>query len=122
MAVKHRVKRTVLDYGVPVFHYALPKYLMKDLERVQKRALSIICPLSDYDTALQSLGIERLHTHHQRICVDLFGKIEKHENHRLGSFLPPKRDIHYGLRNARVYNPKWKTSRFKNTFFIQSVL
>ncbi len=24
--------RSVLDYGVPVFHYALPKYLMKDLE------------------------------------------------------------------------------------------
>ena len=74
---------------------------MKDLERVQKRALSIICPLSDYDTALQSLGIEQLHTHHQQICVDLFGKIEKDENHRLGSLLPPKRDIHYELRNAK---------------------
>ena len=34
----------VLTYASPVFSYALPLYLKKDLERVEKRALSIICP------------------------------------------------------------------------------
>ena len=35
--------KSVMDYEVPVFHYSLPKYLMQALERVQKRAMSIIC-------------------------------------------------------------------------------
>ena len=32
----------VLEYCAPVFHHALPAYLCDELERVQKRALSII--------------------------------------------------------------------------------
>ena len=36
----------------PVFFYALPKYLQSKLERVQKRALSIIFPSLSYDEAL----------------------------------------------------------------------
>ena len=31
--------RSILEYCLPVFHYALPKYLQEDIERVQKRAL-----------------------------------------------------------------------------------
>ena len=33
-----------MDHQVPVFHFSLPKYFMKALERIQKRAMSIICP------------------------------------------------------------------------------
>ena len=36
--------KSVMDYEVPVFHYSFPKYLKQALERVQKRAMSIICP------------------------------------------------------------------------------
>ena len=36
--------KSVMDYEVPVFHYSFPKYLIQALERVQKRAMSIICP------------------------------------------------------------------------------
>lgn len=36
--------RPVLEYCAPVFHHALPQYLSDDIEGVQKRALSIICP------------------------------------------------------------------------------
>ena len=36
--------RSVCDYAIPVFHASLPQYLIDDLERVQKRALSIIMP------------------------------------------------------------------------------
>ena len=35
--------RSVCDYAIPVFHASLPQYLIDDLERVQKRALSIKC-------------------------------------------------------------------------------
>ena len=31
--------RSILEYCLPVFHHALPKYLQEDIERVQKRAL-----------------------------------------------------------------------------------
>ena len=34
--------RPVLEYCAPLYHHALPDYLTKDIERVQKRALSII--------------------------------------------------------------------------------
>ena len=44
--------RSVIDYAVPVFHYALPAYLMQELERIQKRAKRIICPDMEYQHAL----------------------------------------------------------------------
>lgn len=31
--------RSILEYCLPVFHHALPRYLREDIERVQKRAL-----------------------------------------------------------------------------------
>ena len=40
--------RTVLEYRAPVFHHALPAYLNEDIERIQKRALSIISPVMSY--------------------------------------------------------------------------
>ena len=43
-------KRSVCDYAIPVFHASLPQYLIDDLKRVQKWALSIICPTLSYDT------------------------------------------------------------------------
>ena len=36
--------RSILTYASPVFFYALPEYLKNELERIQKRALRIICP------------------------------------------------------------------------------
>ena len=33
-----------MDYAVPGFHFRLPEFLMQELEGVQKRAMSIICP------------------------------------------------------------------------------
>ena len=43
---------SIMDYAVPVFHFSLPKYLMQELERIQKRAMSIICPGVSYHEAL----------------------------------------------------------------------
>ena len=40
--------RPVMDYAVPVFHYALPNYLSNELERIQRRVLRIICPCKEY--------------------------------------------------------------------------
>ena len=52
--------RSILVYAVPVFFYALPKYLPCELERVQKRALSIICLSLSCDEALNGAGYQPL--------------------------------------------------------------
>lgn len=44
--------RSILVYAAPVFFYALPKHLQCELEQVQKRSLSIICPSLSYDKVL----------------------------------------------------------------------
>ena len=54
--------RSVIDNAVPVFHYSLPKYLPKELERVQKRAFGIIYPHLKYEETLNLRGIENLST------------------------------------------------------------
>ena len=41
--------RSILEYACPVFHRALPGYLSKELERLQKRALRIIYPGMSYN-------------------------------------------------------------------------
>ena len=40
--------RSILEYCSPVFHFALPAYLNDHLERVHRRALSIISPGLSY--------------------------------------------------------------------------
>jgi len=60
--------RSVCDYAVQVFYSSLPLYLINDLERVQKRALSIIYPYVSYNEALVQAGLSRLANHHQDLC------------------------------------------------------
>ena len=36
--------RSVIDYAVQVFYNALPQYLINELVRIEKRAISIIMP------------------------------------------------------------------------------
>ena len=57
--------------AVPVFHYSLPKYLINEMERVQRRAVAIILPNLDHNVALESLHMDRLNTHHVNLCRSL---------------------------------------------------
>ena len=50
--------RSIMDYAVPIFHYSLPKYLMHELERIQKRAMAIICPGHSYHEALDIMNFK----------------------------------------------------------------
>ena len=47
--------RSVLDYAVPVFHSSLPKYLIEEIEEIQKSVISIILPKQEYDVVLKKL-------------------------------------------------------------------
>lgn len=115
--------RSLLDYAVPVFHFSIPQYLMCELERIQKRALSIICYNHDYTETLKCMNIVPLADHHKDICNTLFTTIVNDKNHRLHQLLPPSYETKHNLRHSRSFNvPRWKTNRFKNTYIMSSCL
>ena len=113
--------RSVIDYGIPVIYYSLPKYLRSELERLQKRAIRIICPNTNYEDALISCGLESLSVHHENICTSLFQTVVADENHKLRSLLPPTPTSFYDLRNDRKFEiRRCNTNRFQTSFFVAS--
>ena len=108
---------SVCDYAVQVFYSSLPLYLINDLERVQKRALSIIYPYVSDNEALVQASLSRLADHHQDLCKSLFYNILEDTNHRLHHLLPPQFSTSYSLRNPRTFDIKFNTKSAKNTFF-----
>ena len=60
---------------------------MQELERTQKRAMSIVCPGVIYHEALVIMNFEELPTHHDEICESLFHTIVNDNNHRLYKLL-----------------------------------
>ena len=92
---------------------------MQELERIQKRAMSIICPGVSYHEALVTINFKKLATHHDEICESLLND----NNHRFYKLLPAPHESTYPLRRARPFNmPRLKTDRFNNSFIIFSCL
>ena len=110
--------RSVIDYAAPVFHHALPAYLSQELERVQKRAMRIICPGIEYQQALALMGLPTVSEHHHNICTRTFETIMSDPNHKLRKLLPPLYKSNYNLTHARTFTlPRFKANRFKSSFF-----
>ena len=112
-----------MGYAVPAFHFSFPKYLMQEMERIQKRAMSIIGPGVSYQKALVIMNFKVLATHHNEICESLFHTMVNDNNHRLYKILPAPHESTNSLRRARPFNmPSFKTDLFKNSFIIFSCL
>ena len=108
--------KSVCNYTLPVVHSPLPNYLINDLERGQKRALSIICPHLSYNESLTFLDMDSLFDHHSFLCTLLFGKILDDKGHRLHHLLPPRHTPKYNFRQSRMFDLSYKTNRTKNSF------
>lgn len=109
--------RSVLEYCAPVFHHALPAYLNEDLERIQKRVLSIISPDMSYQDCLDSLGLSSLEERRNDLCRKLFDSIATNPEHKLHHLLPSKNEPSYKLRRQRTFNlPRSNTDRFRRSF------
>ena len=107
-----------LEYCAPVFHHSLPAYLCNDIERVQRRALSVIAPASSYHETLSRFNLCTLKERRSGLCEKLFTSIKLDKEHKLHHFLPDKNLSTYSLRKPRSFkNFKAPTNRFKNTFF-----
>ena len=87
-----------------MFHASLPQYLIDDLERVQKRALSIASPTLSCANALAALDLETPEVHHQRLSQSLFDNILEDRDHRLHHLLPDLHRPQYTLRHARIFD------------------
>ena len=113
--------RSVIDYAAPVFHHALPAYLLQELERQQKRAMRIICPGIEYLQAFALMSLPTVADHHHNICKRTFERIMNDPNHKLRKLLPPLHSSKYDVRHARKFTlPRCKTNRFKNSFIMAS--
>ena len=54
--------RPVLEYGCQIWSYNSPDYLKEEIERIQRRALWIICPHLSYNKALITNNIPLLYS------------------------------------------------------------
>lgn len=90
--------RPILEYCSPVFHHALPQYLSAEIERVQKRALSIMYPNHTYEANLAQFGLATLHKIRQELCDTQFERIST-TSHKLSYLLPPTHCPNRHLRN-----------------------
>ena len=108
--------RPVLEYCSSVFHHALPQYLSADIERVQKRALSIINPRKTYEDNMDQFSLTTLFHRRQKLCDNQFKKISA-PSHKLYNLLPPKHCNNLALRQYHEYDlPLIHTDRFKHSF------
>ena len=80
--------RPVLTYATPAFSYALSKYLKEELVRVEKQAMSIICPCvgRPHQEAIQLVNIVPTVDFISGLCSNTFDTIVKDPEHRLNSF------------------------------------
>ena len=111
--------RSVQTYAIPVFFDGLPKYLKIELERIQKRAFSIISPNIAYSQALQEENIPTIIDYNEQVCNKVFYSIVNVSENKLFKFLPTSKNVPYELRkNKHCIIPEWETNRCRNTFII----
>ena len=95
--------RPVLEYILRSdFHRPLPAYLNEDIERIQKRALSIISLAMSYQECLDSLGLPTLYDRRNGLCRQLFDSITINPGHKLYHLLPPRKQSSYKFKVSKV--------------------
>ena len=83
---------------------------MNELVRIEKRAMSIIHPNTDY----QAVSVIQ---HHSKLCIKLFRAVRSDSSHKHNCLLPPKHESSYNLRKKRIFDtPRTRTDRAKNSF------
>ena len=60
--------RSILEYGTKIWHGILTEEQSKDIERIQRRGMKIICPEKTYEQALIECGMETLENRREK-CV-----------------------------------------------------
>ena len=115
--------RPVTEYACPAFHGSLPDYLVKDIERIQQRAMRIIFPALSYDEALSSAELVPLVVRTQQLTDKLFQEIISDTSRKLYDLLPPANNCQINLRTKRLFkSQQFRTDRFKKSFIVYNAL
>ena len=118
------VIRTVLEYACPAWHTNLTLEETNSLEDVQKRALSIIFGLGDYDDQCERAQLTTLDIRREDLCMRFFFRKVLNPGDCLNYLLPePNLDEHtYQLRQRHRYAiPFARTERFRNSFILYAL-
>ena len=95
------LRTSEITYAAPVFFYALPKYLKDELVRVEKRAMSIICPGLPYQETIELVNIVPIVDFIMGLCSNTFDTIIKDPEHRLNRLIQFSGPSRYSLRCNR---------------------
>ena len=105
-----------------MFFDGLPKYLKLELERVQKRAFSIISPNIAYSQALQEANIPTIIDYSELVCHKVFYSIVNDSEKKLFKLRSCFKYMTYELENRHFIIPEWKTNRCRNTFIMSNCI
>ena len=112
------VVRPVLEYACPIWQTNLSKEQRDMIEKVQKRALTIIHGSSDYLLQCASYDMEPMSVRLNRLTESFYERICKPQD-CLNWLLPSVRptDVTNRLRHSNNYPlPRCRTERFKSSF------
>ena len=105
--------KTNIGYCNQVWHFNIPEYLSKDIERIQRRALKIIHPSLCYDEALVVSNIQTLQSRREQLCLTFFKNKVIPESSPLTGLVEIAADLGYDLRAVKKFVPiKCVTNRF----------
>ena len=93
--------RSLTEYACQVWHPALTITLTQDLERLQIRALRIIRPDLDYDSALETLDLLSLADRRKHLCRNTYNKLKDPSN-VLHDLVPMQRCKSYNTRSTNT--------------------
>ena len=94
----------IVEYASLAFPYAIPNYLCKLIEQIQRRAMKIVFPNKSYVEAFSHSKLLTLEERRQRKCDNLFKEIMQDPNHKLYPLLPElNTDATYSLRTSRTF-------------------
>ena len=96
--------RSVIDYVALVFKYSLPAFLMQELERVQKRAMQIICPGIEYQHAIALLNLPTVANYHDDVRRYTFESTCNDSGSKLKKLLPLLHGCKYNSRHTYTLN------------------
>ena len=108
--------RPTVEYACQVWHGDLTKDKTKSIESIQKRALDIIMPDTEYDLALQISELPTLADRRVDLCKKMFTEIQN-ADYKLHHLLPDLKANVLGLRSKAKYPlPKCNTEQSKDCF------
>ena len=106
--------RSIVEFGVPVWHPGLTKKDSNDIERVQKVAFKIILEscYTDYTAACLYFNTTTLKLRRKKLCINFATKNLKSEE---SFFDPVQKTVNTRSEKALVKEYKCRTSRYSNS-------